>query len=79
MKKVEFRNFHEFSLWFRGWVEGKKKLTGPELEYLKEMMDTVPQAPSPTVQALPPKLAATNPEPQPRPVMSKGQAMSAGP
>ena len=76
MSKVAFRDYRDFVIWFDAWTEDKKKLTGPELERLREAVHSIPLAP---VAASAPKLAAANPEPRPRPAMSSGAAMSAGP
>ena len=73
---VKFRDYRDFVIWFDAWTEDKKKLTSAELERLREAVHSIPLAPV-AVQA--PKLA-TNADPaKPRPAMSGGIAMSAGP
>jgi hypothetical protein len=73
---VKFRDYRDFVIWFDAWTEDKKKLTSAELERLREAVHSIPLAPT---AAPAPKLATSTDPAKPRPVMSGGVAMSAGP
>lgn len=73
---VKFRDYRDFVIWFDAWTEDKKKLTSAELERLREAVHSIPLAPVAVPQASKP---VANEQPKPRPVMSGGVAMSAGP
>jgi hypothetical protein len=74
---VKFRDYRDFVIWFDAWTEDKKKLTSAELERLREAVHSIPLAPVVAPQS--PKPVGTNDPQKPRPAMSGGVAMSAGP
>lgn len=78
---VQFRDYRDFVIWFDAWTEDKKKLTGAELERLREAVHSIPvgsPTSAPPAMPQPPKLAAASPD-HTKPRMSGGIAMSAGP
>lgn len=80
---VKFRDYRDFVIWFDAWTEDKKKLTSAELERLREAVHSIPL--TATAAALPSVVGSVSSQggntgsAKPRPVMSGGVAMSAGP
>lgn len=81
---VQFRDYRDFVIWFDAWTEDKKKLTSAELERLREAVHSIPLVL--VAAAATPRIVGNvssqggNTEPtKPRPAMSGGVAMSAGP
>lgn len=75
-KKVEFRDARDFVIWYKAWTDGKKKLTGAELDRLSEMVDAIPLT---AASAAPRLVGGPVGAGQPKPALSAGTAQSAGP
>ena len=70
-------DLRDFLAWFDGFCENIK--ARPSAEQWAKVVERIRKIQVPAAPVAAPRLATANPEPKPRPAISSGQAMSAGP